>query len=51
MQGKVCLVTGATSGTLNVVTSGADAVVDFGTGETITILNEAGNIDASDFIF
>ncbi|NNE23802.1 MAG: hypothetical protein HKN11_14450, partial [Rhizobiales bacterium] len=42
---------GASAGTLNVVTSGTDAIVDFGTGQTITLIGQAGSIDATDFIF
>ncbi|NNE24055.1 MAG: matrixin family metalloprotease [Rhizobiales bacterium] len=42
---------GFKAGDLNVVNSGGDAVVDFGNGDTITLLGEAGNIGSSDFIF
>ncbi|MDH3740345.1 MAG: M10 family metallopeptidase C-terminal domain-containing protein [Hyphomicrobiales bacterium] len=42
---------GFKAGDLHVVNSNGDAIVDFGNGDTITLLGEAGNIESSDFIF
>jgi Ca2+-binding RTX toxin-like protein len=42
---------GISAGNFNVITSGADAIVDFGTTDSITFDNMAGLIDINDFDF